>query len=294
MTETPPKHRLPTLWRWLLGLGVPTISLFLGIALSYRQLNGWPLLIFPLGLAIGPGIIAGLGTVSLRTGRYLAYAVAIVSLLAWTISYWAVEADNTLIALLSTPLYLVLGLALTIGVGIALGIAIAQWRAVGIHAIHPLLVYLVVMVFAWLVPIGGVIRLPSRHSDAAMEAHFWQHREQFDQLARMSNEDSLMTVITYDSTYSRTSIEPLFSEERWGQYRNLFREISLTRGLRRREDGAIIFTYREGYLGLRKGYVYSEKPLQPSVDSLEDTKVSSESIETIYKKIDENWYMYRS
>ena len=81
MTETPSRYRLPTLWRWLLGVGVPVTALFLAIALSYLLSVAWPLLIFPLGLA-GPGLIVGLDAVSLRVGRYLAYAVAVMSLLA--------------------------------------------------------------------------------------------------------------------------------------------------------------------------------------------------------------------
>ena len=180
MTETPSRHRLPTLWRWLLGVDVPVTALFLAIALSYLLGTGWPLLIFPLGLAIGPGIIAGFGAVSLIVGRYLAYAVAVMSLLAWAVGYWSVESGNILIELLVVPLFLVLGLVLPVGVGVALGIAIAQWRIVGVRAVHPLMVYLGIAALAWLVPFGGIICLPSRHSDVAMEANFWQHREQFE------------------------------------------------------------------------------------------------------------------
>ena len=242
MTETPSRYRSPMWWQWLLGIGVPVTALFLAIALSYLLDEARLLIIFPLGLA-GPGLIAGLGAVSLGAGRYLAYAVAIMSLLAWAIGYWSVESGNILIELLVVPLFLVLGLVLPVGFGVALGIAITQWRMIGVRAIHPLIVYLGIAVLALLVPIGGIIRLPSGHSDAAMAANFWQHREQFEQLARMSNEDTKMTRIADDFTNLESGSDLDFTESRWNQYRNIFQETGISGGMVRQEDGTIIFIY---------------------------------------------------
>ena len=130
MAETPPRHRLPTLWRWLLGVGIPAPSLILAIVLSYLLDSGWPLLIFPLGLASGSGIIAGCGAVSLRFGRKVTYAVAVMSLSAWFIAYWISEASSILaiefflgifLAIMFVFLSLALIFTLPIGFGIALG-----------------------------------------------------------------------------------------------------------------------------------------------------------------------------
>lgn len=295
MTETPPRHRLPTLWWWLLGVGIPVTAIFLAVGMSYLLDTGWPLLIFPLGLAIGPGLLAGLGAVSLRLGRILAYAVATIGLLAWVIDYWSEETGDVLLSFLLIPLFFPLVFLLPIGVGIALGIAVGQWRLVGIRVIHPLLVFLAIAIFAWLVPIGGVIRLPSGHSDAAMEANFWQHREQFEQLVQMSNEDAAMTRIAYEFTWPENAVELGFTEVRWNQYRTLFQQTGLSGGLVRRKDGKVIFLFWGFGLvtgGREKGYVYSTQPLHPVVDSLDDIPIPVESLKPIYKKIAENWHLY--
>ena len=297
MTEPPSSPRLRTRWRWLLGVGIPTISLLLGIALSPLLRSGWPVP-FLLGLAIGPGILAALGTVELRVGRYLAYAVATMVVLAQTIDYWSYEAGNILIALLLIPLLLMLAFTLPIGVGVALGIAVGQWRVVGIRVIHPLLLYLGVAVLAWLLPFGpyeGVVRLPSRHSDAVMEANFWQHREQFEQLVRMSHEDTMMISISNSFTYPKEATALGFTEVRWNQYRSLFRQAGVS-DLVRRDDGRIIFGYWAWGLsigGEYRYYVYSTKPLQPVVDSLDDLPIPEENLKPTYKQITENWYISR-
>lgn len=295
MTEPPSSPRLRTRWRWLLGVGIPATALLLAVGVSYLLDTGWTLLIFPLGLAIGPGLLAGLGAISLRLGRILAYAVATMSLLAWSIDYWSEEAGDVLLSFLSIPLLFPLVFLFPIGVGIALGIAVGQWRLVGIRVIHPLLVFLAVAIFAWLVPIGGVIRLPSGHSDAAMEANFWQHREQFEQLVQMSNEDAAMTRIAHEFTWPENAVELGFTEVRWNRYRTLFQQTELSGGLVRRKDGTVIFLFWLYGLvtgGETKGYVYSPSPLHPVVDSLDDLSIPVESLKPIYKQIAENWYMF--
>ena len=304
MAETPPRHRLPTLWRWLLGVSIPAPSLILAIVLSYLLDSGWPLLIFPLGLASGSGIIAGCGAVSLRFGRKVTYAVAVMSLSAWFIAYWISEASSILaiefflgifLAIMFVFLSLALIFTLPIGFGIALGVAVAHWRTVGTRVAYPVIVYLGIAVLAWVLPFGpygGLIRLPSAHSDAAMEANFWQHREQLEQLVQMFNEDTMMHRITHEFTWPENAVESGFAESRWGQYRSLFRQTGIVGGLIRFEDGTINFTYWGGLLFSGKGYVYSEKLLQPVVASLDDMQLPSTG-NRLYKKLTGNWYMYR-
>ena len=190
-------------------------------------------------------------------------------------------------------------LALPVGFGIALGITIAQWPAVGFRATHPLMVYIGIATFAWLLPFGsheGVIHLPSGHSDAAMEENFWEHRTQFEQLARMSNEDTKMTRIAGEFTNLEPVFDRDFTEGRWDQYRRLFQNTGISRGLERYEDGAIHFYYWEHasfiYGWEERGYVYSEKTLQPAVDSLDEIPASVAGTPCIYRHITDNWYMY--
>ena len=312
MTETLSRRRLPTRWRWLLGVGIPATALFLAVAVSYLLGMNWPLLIFPLGLAIGPGAIAGFGAVSFEFGRKIAYAVAVISLLVWFIAYWISEASSilsiefflsALLAIVFVFLFLALVVVLPIGFGFSLGIAITRWRIVGARVIYPVMVYPVIAVLAWMLPFdpyAGLIRLPSAHSEAALEANFWQHRQQLEQLVRMFNEDTMLHSISHDFTspsftnpYTDTpsATELGFTESRWNRYRSLFRQTGIVGGLIRYEDGAINFLYWGNIAGFSRGYVYSEKSLQPMVESLEDIPSPRPNCR-IYVKITDNWYIY--
>ncbi len=104
-----------------------------------------------------------------------------------------------------------------------------------------------------------------------------------------------MTRIADDFTNLESDSDLFFTENRWNQYRSLFQKTSLSGGLVRRDDDTIFFIYWVYGLitgGERKGYVYSKKPLQLVVDSLDDIPIPVEEYKPIYKQITENWYMY--
>ena len=161
MTETPSRRRLSTLWRWLLGVGVSATALFLAVALSDRLGFEWSLLIFLLGLIVGPCLLAGLGAVSLRTVRYWAYSMLLLSTATVSAAALALRYHDTasiflwLAALwtwgLAWGLLWSLALAIPAGFGLAIGVAVCRWRQDRLHALHPLAVYGALAALGWIV-----------------------------------------------------------------------------------------------------------------------------------------------
>ena len=204
-----------------------------------------------------------------------------MTIVAWCCNYLSMEIGKTsisyLLDLLFFALFLLLILALPIGFGVALGIAVTEWRMSGVRATHPLMVYFGVAVLAWLVPIGGIIPIPSGHSDAAMEGHFWRHQQQFGQLARILNGG--------------------MNESTSEQYLSILEQTGLSGAIERSEDGTIRFRYWEhrskaSGIWQEKGYAYSKKSLQPVVASLDQRPADVASGQCVYRKITDDWYMY--
>jgi hypothetical protein len=142
---------------------------------------------------------------------------------------------------------------------------------------------------------------PPRPSDATLIENFWMHEAQFRLLVNMSAEDSQVTRIADNFTQLASSVawpRPAdqigFSEERWNQYRALFKEIGLQEGIFRR-DGEVLFVYWAAGLsvtGAEKGYVYTTRPVEPVFDSLDQIPVPVKSLQAGYRPIAENWYLY--
>ena len=300
MTEAPSKHRLPAWAQWcIVCLGVPVTVCALPLALSSFLEGEWPLPIVLLFGLLAPGAVVGLVVVLLIFGRYLVCAVAVaeMTILAWFASYFSLELGKTTMSefldLLAFTLVLLLILALPFGFAVSLKVAITEWRKSSVRAAYPLLVYLVLAILIWLVPIGGVIPIPSGHSDAAMEAHFHQHREHFDQLvALITKEDYMMSRVAI--RIADGSPHPV--QARWNLYRSLFREMGLSEGLERSEDGTIHLSYWEHRpltgVWRERGYAYSKRQLAPIVASLDEIATDVARTQCVYRKISEYWYIY--
>jgi len=143
-------------------------------------------------------------------------------------------------------------------------------------------------------------------SDAALESVFRNHQADFELLLSMSRADSKVmriapdfTWLVDDASWPRPEDKLGFSEERWNQYRELFRKLSLQSGLLTyRDQGTTYFLASSKGLvtgGSGKGYVYSEKELIPVSSSLDD--ISTETLKSssngmVYKKIGGNWYLF--
>lgn len=143
-------------------------------------------------------------------------------------------------------------------------------------------------------------------SDATMRYVFFRNQQGFVKLVKMSNEDQHVTVITPDFTYLDTDASwPRrnigFPEQRWDDYRNLFRELNIVGGLSHRMDyspAVFIIAYGTGGVlaSSNKGYVYSQKPLSPIVRSLDvmpKELYDSKGHAIAFTSLTQDWYIYR-
>ena len=135
-------------------------------------------------------------------------------------------------------------------------------------------------------------------SDAKLKEVFGKNKDEFSTLLRMANEDRRVVRIDFrstalegDSSWPRKDIG--FSEQRWDEYRSLFRELGITSGIERRSDfPSAVFFYAEcaGSAVDRdcKGYAYSEKPLTPVKGNLDDLAPG-----VAFAHLGQNWYLFR-
>ena len=140
-------------------------------------------------------------------------------------------------------------------------------------------------------------------SDASMEESFRKNKQDFMELVRIFNEDTNLRRIDYHWTHvvgvsqsSNETGDPGISEERWNEYRTLFRKLNLDGGINRDPfDGTMMFfAFSKGLAvnGTLKGYYYSIKPIPCKVAQHDDLNKFEDGV--YCKSIDENWYMYIS
>lgn len=144
-------------------------------------------------------------------------------------------------------------------------------------------------------------------SDAALRARFFAHRADFESLVSMANEDSHLTRIAprftwldNDVAWPRKNVG--ISEQRWNQYRQLFRNIGASEGIIKgtHPDRIIIPVASVGLVpaGSAKGLVYSKVPLTPVLKSLDESPPAKyrdgpdHTHLLVYKPIAPHWYIY--
>jgi len=141
-----------------------------------------------------------------------------------------------------------------------------------------------------------------------LEARFTRDADVLDRLRRMAEQDLHLSRIAPDFTWLDTSTKwPRdhigLSQERWNEYRSLFGRLSLPEGIVRTEDfpGAIFFVARVRGLctsGSSAGYVYSAKPLTPTVESpveslnAEARASPSQHYAYVFKALKAGWYAF--
>jgi hypothetical protein len=140
-----------------------------------------------------------------------------------------------------------------------------------------------------------------------MRARFLAHRADFERLVVMANEDTHLiriapdfTWLDDDSAWPRKNVG--FSEQRWNDYRQIFRRVGATEGiLNYNHPTLILFPIVSTGLvptGTNKGLAYSEVPLNPILKSLDQEPPDNlrdgrdRTHVRAYKPIDKNWYIY--
>jgi len=146
-------------------------------------------------------------------------------------------------------------------------------------------------------------------SDEAMARQFKKHRGDLETLVSMTREDSNVSRVadTFiwrkdSAAWPRPESEWGITEERWNEYRGLFRKVGLVAGLNKDSQGNIYFiSHTEGSVvsGASKGFVYCEKtgvpesaylPCSGSQDSGKYENAKNKGSE--YHRLTEHWYIY--
>lgn len=140
-------------------------------------------------------------------------------------------------------------------------------------------------------------------SDASLRSTFFQHEESFARLIQMANEDSHVTriapdftMLDTDGTWPRNDIG--FSQQRWDEYRTLFRNLRLEKGIWTHAYPGVMPIATDRTKMKRhtlKGFLYASEPLQPVVESLDHQALSvCHGIEAciVYARLKGNWYMF--
>jgi len=128
--------------------------------------------------------------------------------------------------------------------------------------------------------VGGLLstRSPAMTSDAELRKRFSERREAFDSLAMLAAADTQLvglgptTVFVKDSA---TQNRRLTEQEVRSSGRSMLGPLLQRTGLpslSRERDGEAIWFVVESHDGSRKGYVYSLKPQQPVLSSLDSAR----------------------
>jgi len=141
-------------------------------------------------------------------------------------------------------------------------------------------------------------------SDATLKAQFLEHRADFEKLVAMAQEDVHLTRIAPDFTWLDDSVawprkNVGISEQRWNEYRMLFRKVNAVDGLEKDPDALTVLfpIISEGLVpaGSTKGLVYSAAPLNPVLKSLNERppeELYERSHVLAYTPIEDHWYIY--
>lgn len=147
----------------------------------------------------------------------------------------------------------------------------------------------------------------SLESDSSLARNFENHRSDFERLIQMYGEDVHLTTIAPGFTYLDVNAswprkEVGITEQRWNEYRSLFKRVGTSYGVSRRIEfpGAIFVpmsTFGAAPSSAAKGYVYSTDSLSPILRSL-DQPLPPESLDKKtqtsigFKYLSKDWYLY--
>ena len=151
---------------------------------------------------------------------------------------------------------------------------------------------------------GFAVRHSIWRSDSELKHHFLAHKADFEKLVGMSQEDVHLQRIAPDFTWLDNSVawprkNVGISEQRWDEYRRLFRSVGVSVGINKDIDHGRVFfpIVSEGLApsGYTKGLVYSPTPLGPVLDSLDKAppkRYWERDHVLAYKRIQDHWYIY--
>ena len=157
----------------------------------------------------------------------------------------------------------------------------------------------------------GVVALSAARSpfpsDDALRATFVSHRADFERLVVMAKEDSHLPRIAPDFTWLDDDVawprkNVGISEQRWSDYKQLFRKIGAPEGILNYTNPTVIMfpIVSTGSVpsGAEKGLAYSQGSLSPILKSLDARPPKKfwngpdRDHMLAYKPIENHWYIY--
>src|SRR5436305_3785366 len=131
---------------------------------------------------------------------------------------------------------------------------------------------------------------PPTPKDKELLENFRQHQPEFSHVVQMLGEDRKLQHLWPNSISPKNAID----EKRWDEYRKIMSSIG-TRGIHANlgKDSEVMFRSDSlNYASYDKGYVYSEKKLEPLKESLDLKRTDVPPYQIYYKHIEGNWYLY--
>jgi hypothetical protein len=144
-------------------------------------------------------------------------------------------------------------------------------------------------------------------SDEALRAHFLANDTGFERLVVMAQEDNHLTRIAPDFTWLDDDVawprkNVGISEQRWNDYRKLFRAVGASDGILRYSNPTLILfpitSIGSVPSGVEKGLAYSQVSLSPVLKSLDERPPKEFwngpdcSHLLVYKPFEDHWYIY--
>lgn len=139
--------------------------------------------------------------------------------------------------------------------------------------------------------------LASLVPDAKLRDSFYANQGDFNKLVLMSKQDRPLIRVTDDLTLMQTDSgvkkNAGLPEDRWQEYRVLFKKLGLEEGLERTDaipSALLLYARCEGSAidADCKGLAYSEIPLSPLATSLDELRPGY-----VFKQLCPNWYLVR-
>ena len=156
--------------------------------------------------------------------------------------------------------------------------------------------------------IGALVWYMKPPSDASLQHRFYNHRADLEQLVGMMEEDVSMDRIASDFTRNddwaqRHGRGRAISDQRWNQYREIFRRAGVPKGTGRDGSGDIeIIAWTAGLAiaGTEMSYIHCGTSLSadldntylPCVERKESGEFSEKDVFIRYKRIEGNWYIF--
>jgi hypothetical protein len=146
--------------------------------------------------------------------------------------------------------------------------------------------------------LAACLRL-SPSPDSTMIERFWRVRPDLEKVVAMTGQEHGLHRIATDFVQLDDDFAPTvaerraqLSDDRWAEYRRLFRRARLPDGVSFGPERVYFFDYATGFAGSgeRKGYVWSPVAPSPLVGSLDDA-ADKPGPTDVFRHIDGPWYL---